>query len=783
MFRLDTLRKFDQFGRPVNLRFNGADKFKTSCGALATLFLGVILSILFLFYLKDFKNGKIDSYNYMIRNSPNVFRKPEAHDTKENYEVLGFGMEEKYYNQKLLKLDASIMTGADVFKHVPHLTDCTEEVFAELNVQQKEIVPKNLVIRCMKIDSKLLKSGIKPSIMISECTGKGCMEQKKRKELLEEFSAWAFTKADATDFTSSDTKLVERYTGDEIFLSRSYYKKSKVVLRQVEVSIEKGVFFPATSKRMTSMYLSNIQRIVSVTEDPEILELSLEIDNNSEVLITKKFQTLAKLLSFVGGLSQGITLILMIFVFPVREVLYYQQLMNDMFNVCLNENQVDLAYRMMKARKEEDDTEDDEGDEEVGRGQVPFDTKKKVGSNDTGSKLKYLSKVLARQESDGQCGLMDEIIENMTADKIMENMLKGLKGLDTDGGNVLDQVLNKGLNYKERRKKEIEEKYRGKRNSRGRYSDGKFVELDQYDVDFLNKRSVKLKIMKWKNAVQEKYLTKMVEKDNLEENMNNLHRARRSNREDSLANKDKDSLIFRKTTFGISKKDSPMKTKEGFFKENDKKVDKLEEEEIDNSKRHQSRHFVVNKSLNFSTSMRGINPNDAGGGGGNKGNLSSNRSIDKKMEDKEDGFYVDFMSTERNLATDATPGSNRSTKKSSLMKKKRAKEVLVGTSEELRNPNEGGTDDSTGFFGKVRRSLGMSREPNSVQSISKLGKEQEKKISDIKNQQQFMLESSSKLSFYTHFFDYIKLWIPGILSKNTKRDLYIQVTKPTNPNN
>lgn len=51
-------------------------------------------------------------------------------------------------------------------------------------------------------------------------------------------------------------------------------------------------------------------------------------------------------LSFVGGLFKGMSMIFLCLAWPVREVEYYKTLINMMFNVCETQEDMEKAFRM-----------------------------------------------------------------------------------------------------------------------------------------------------------------------------------------------------------------------------------------------------------------------------------------------------------------------------------------------------------------------------------------------------------------------------------------------------
>jgi hypothetical protein len=99
-------------------------------------------------------------------------------------------------------------------------------------------------IKCFNITTKELKSGTIPQVNFFECRDKkNCKPEKVRAKMLEDFNLYAFTLADASDFTSATTVLSDKFASEVISLSRSYKKRSTLILREMDIDIYHGVFF------------------------------------------------------------------------------------------------------------------------------------------------------------------------------------------------------------------------------------------------------------------------------------------------------------------------------------------------------------------------------------------------------------------------------------------------------------------------------------------------------------------------------------------------------------
>lgn len=87
---------------------------------------------------------------------------------------------------------------------------------------------------------------------------------------------------------------------------------------------------------------------MSLPKSNLVLELSMKIDLNFEVFLTKRFKTVMHILSFLGGLSNGVGLVFLFLVIPIREILYYKKLIDDTFNVCYDDEQLYLGLELMQ---------------------------------------------------------------------------------------------------------------------------------------------------------------------------------------------------------------------------------------------------------------------------------------------------------------------------------------------------------------------------------------------------------------------------------------------------
>ena len=69
--RLCAFLRLDFFKRHVHLRYDEADYFRTYCGAFAGLVVVILISLMFLIELIDIYDGKLESYQTIMKNYDN----------------------------------------------------------------------------------------------------------------------------------------------------------------------------------------------------------------------------------------------------------------------------------------------------------------------------------------------------------------------------------------------------------------------------------------------------------------------------------------------------------------------------------------------------------------------------------------------------------------------------------------------------------------------------------------------------------------------------------------
>ena len=529
------LKTIDLFGRTVNLRFMGRDKFKTRCGGVSTLIMLLTLIVIFGLGIYDVYRGELASFNTMTLNSydiEDILTVEGATRATSQQRILAFGVDSAVIDESILTITPFHEIGKNAMNMGNKIYDCSEEVYRNLIPGLHSVVPANLRIKCLNVSAYDLDRGIKPSVLFSRCQSQSpekdsaetpdvaCKPLSAIRKHLKRLDIWAFTLTDATNFASRDSREVSRFTASRIPVSFKYQKMARLTLRKMKVESTEGAFFQKKHTTSTVVFLSSEQEITSSYGEQDILHLSLKMDRNSQVLIKKRYKSVFNLFAYIGGLSKGIAMFLMMLVFPVREVLYYQNLINNMFNVCLDEKQKEIALKTMFPKDEtsqsnnnDEDGDDDDGDGGGGDDQPKSKTQRERDRKKT--EKGFYQKLMDRKESSKnkmQGGLFDDFIGNMTSEQIFKNMASAMDDINPEeikGDNAFSNLLMKGLNMKSRSKKR---KTRMSEQPPGVLPNGEYRDLNAEERSLLMSEMIQVRLKKWYLKAKTKVFNKTKKK-------------------------------------------------------------------------------------------------------------------------------------------------------------------------------------------------------------------------------------------------------------------------------
>lgn len=786
------LKFIDLFGRGVNLRFQGEDKFKTACGGVATLVCFLVLFVYFLIGIFEVHKGKLDTFTYMVKNSNS-----EGTDFTQMIpkQTLAFAIEDPKINSSHIEIESGFYKGDKKYdsKKNGSLYPCKDLIYNRISEKIRRIMPPNLNVFCVDINSEMLKMGIQPRIKFKFCENKKkCETEKNIRKLLKNFGVWGFALADSSDFLSSQKNFESKFTGKRIQLSSEYNKKGTLVLREVNIIENKGLLGHTKRKISTHMFLTNHEQIISTfKDDPDLMILELEIDKNSFVEVEKKFKSIVNLLAFIGGLSKGIIILMLICVFPVREIIYYKKLINHMFNVCLDEKQADLALKMMSIGINEDGVNEVEIQENLKNEKL-----QKERREERFLKVNKIEKFMRKSKKRmTETGLIGEVLtSSMNSELFFKNMMNAVQG--EKGFENFSDLLMAGMGKKKEKKKSLI------KSGCGMLPNGKFKNLGKIEKKILGSEFVSLRLKQWvlrtktrvfmkkKRSFDEdkQKLSKEIKKEKknlLIKQLTSVNPSRTRNNLRVNSKLDKGALDdeekgnsrnFLCAKYGSknkleSEKDSFI---EGKYEGNDFFDDKnpISEfykkhfiHEIEPGSGSESNRVNPSKNLNFQTheSIKNITekkgPSNTGGGG------KKNKKTRKKLKSEN--------STSPGPETENKKNDGRVETERGLLKEEEDDDI----SHSIRDNRGFFNDNFNGFVKGVKNIFGMSKSENMLNKQQKtiIDKGFEK-IENLKNRNKLMYNNKDKLQFYNSLFDYFRFWVSPIWKTYSRRILYTQVT-------
>ena len=252
--------------------------------------------------------------------------------------------------------------------------NCSEMIYGNMNPRNQRLIPKNLKIFCFNVTLEVLDQGWIPFIDFKKSSKLILFEKtylnknstqirkiqkdvKKKfnytqkevrvlKKMLRKFRVWTFTKVDETDHTMPQDNLNSAFIGFPVQTSSHLHKEYQMVVRADLISITKGFFLPRTTKLKTLSFLGEKTAILAVNSEIQssvVISMNLVLDQSQVTSISKTFFSLTSVVAYVGGFIKGITMFLLMIIYPIREVLFYKKLINTMFNVCLKNEDVRRA--------------------------------------------------------------------------------------------------------------------------------------------------------------------------------------------------------------------------------------------------------------------------------------------------------------------------------------------------------------------------------------------------------------------------------------------------------
>ena len=308
------------------MRFDGSEKFKTHCEALATLVFFLAMGAVFVVNLISIMQGKIQFSTWSITNRysrefPESVSKQTAQ--REKHYLFGFSLESSDLRNSSFVETTALLRDASGAATQLTIFDCTQDVYSRLSERSKYRVPLGLEMRCARINSRDLNAFSSVKFVLKKCqelkskTNPKCAASQLLEKSLTRFKVWSFTLADERDFSerlNQKTSPFEmKFVASRTYGGLAFRKRFSVFLEDVELRSRKGLInfrlqsFP--SKIFLREEADTIPR--DGAEDPVLVELRLKADPSKRTTIQLQYSSLFSMVAMFGGFSKGLTLLSM----------------------------------------------------------------------------------------------------------------------------------------------------------------------------------------------------------------------------------------------------------------------------------------------------------------------------------------------------------------------------------------------------------------------------------------------------------------------------------------
>ena len=149
---------------------------------------------------------------------------------------------------------------------------------------------------------------------------------------LQKFEIYTFMTSNEGELMAEKTHLtqgiIQRKRSASIDLQKSYTN----TLSLMQINSTHTMF--KTTHQTGIQYSFSKADVISLNSKKNFLNVRLKLDRRQITTIVKKFETFVSMISFLGGLFKGVSIFLLMLIWPFREVQYYRKFILEMFTVC-----------------------------------------------------------------------------------------------------------------------------------------------------------------------------------------------------------------------------------------------------------------------------------------------------------------------------------------------------------------------------------------------------------------------------------------------------------------
>lgn len=202
---------------------------------------------------------------------------------------------------------------------------------------------------------------------VQRCQDIGCLEEWEGKPL----PLQIMIESNSNNLEANERIAKTALKKVDFMINSSFSKRSILNLIALQCKTTTGLFFD--SYGFTGLvFHRQISELMDMNPILKLGEVILRLDQVDRIFVNRELYQFRNLISFVGGLLKGVTLLVFIFVYPVREISFYSGLVNEIFRVCDNPDKLKkmvyvgpVTKIVSSSRNIEDDPQKGENDANI----------------------------------------------------------------------------------------------------------------------------------------------------------------------------------------------------------------------------------------------------------------------------------------------------------------------------------------------------------------------------------------------------------------------------------
>lgn len=141
----------------------------------------------------------------------------------------------------------------------------------------------------------------------------------------------------------------------EVSISLDFLKRVDINMIELDSLTSSG--FIVNNTGFASILFKGISNdILQLNKGIILAHLNVVLDKNRKIFTRQVLYQLNHVVSFLGGLIKGVTLLIFCIVYPFREISYYQSLVNEMFRICHTPEQLKKQVSLQTTFKQKCET-------------------------------------------------------------------------------------------------------------------------------------------------------------------------------------------------------------------------------------------------------------------------------------------------------------------------------------------------------------------------------------------------------------------------------------------